>query len=59
MRKFAVLATICFVLSGCQITGKREAEDQAQFDEAVKAQRKDIANVCKRLPEVQRHYCEQ
>ncbi len=57
--KFALLVTVCIALSACQATGSREAEDQAQFAAAVKAQRKEIADICKGIQsEVQRHYCE-
>jgi uncharacterized protein YceK len=58
--KFVVLVTICITLSGCLATGSREAEAQTQFDAAVKAQKKEIGEVCKRIQsEAQRRYCEQ
>jgi hypothetical protein len=57
VRRFAVTTALFFTLSACQTAGNRQAEDQAQFDAAVRAQRKEIADVCNRLPEIQRRYC--
>ena len=59
MLKFAVLFAVCVALPGCQATRDRQAQDLAEFNAAVKAQKKDIADVCERIQsDVQRRYCE-
>ena len=57
--KFLILAMMSVAVSACQATRNREADSQAEFDAATKAQRKQLSDVCGRLQsEAQKRFCE-